>query len=156
MKTPLPEKIDLTHQGNMDTLNAVRRVNQIIDYLAELTEVVEGKQEDEKTEPYLPAMCMCGEVDTLNGAEVEVGGVCHSLRHPCYHDVEYVSLDRMSQQSRDNYFYNLGLDSKTTSLKETLLENIDKAMEGKAAPEFWREFDEGLEVAKAIINRLMP
>jgi len=44
----------------------------------------------------------------------------------------------------------------TPSLKETLFENIDKAMEGKAASEFERGFDEGLEVAKLIINRLMP
>jgi len=40
-KTPLPEKIDLTYQGNMDTLNAVQRINQIIDYLKDLEKLIE-------------------------------------------------------------------------------------------------------------------
>lgn len=39
-------------------------------------------------------------------------------------------------------------------LKETLLGEIDKAQEGKSWSEFERGFDEGLETAKAIINRV--
>jgi len=40
-----------------------------------------------------------------------------------FRDVEYTSLDRMSQESRDNYFYNLSLnqvkDNLLSSLKDT-------------------------------------
>ena len=28
--------------------------------------------------------CVCGEQDILDGAEVEIGGVCHRPKNPCY------------------------------------------------------------------------
>lgn len=46
IKTPLPEKIDLNNIADQDvlTLAMFGKLNQIIDRVAELTEVVEGKQ----------------------------------------------------------------------------------------------------------------
>ena len=139
MKTPLPGEVPKRYvRANLyqHTVEA-EAINQIIDYLAELTEVVEGKQEDEKTEPYLPAMCMCGEVDTLNGAEVEVGGVCHSLRHPCY-----------------------CLDKQMPSLKQQLLilvRDMQKYYE-TATPNVDRDdgYNQALIDVEGVINRLMP
>jgi len=28
--------------------------------------------------------CVCGEQDIIGGAEVEIGGVCHRPKNPCY------------------------------------------------------------------------
>ena len=39
-----------------------------------------------------------------------------------FRDVEYTSLDRMSQASRDNYFYNLSLNQ----VKDDLISSLDK------------------------------
>lgn len=42
MQTPLPEEI--TNLDQMSQVNLIQTTNQLITYLAELTEVVEGKQ----------------------------------------------------------------------------------------------------------------
>ena len=37
----------------------------------------------ERTEPYIPQICWCGQVDCM-GAEVEAGGIVHRPDKPCY------------------------------------------------------------------------
>lgn len=46
MKTPLPSKIEIKNIGNMDVIQLVSTINQYHDYLAELTELAEGKQDN--------------------------------------------------------------------------------------------------------------
>ncbi len=46
MKTPLPEKITVYTSGQRGEATILLKINDIITYLAELTEVVEGKQDN--------------------------------------------------------------------------------------------------------------
>jgi hypothetical protein len=80
MKTPLPDKytkleLQAFHSG--DSVNAMIKINQLITYLAELTEVVEGKQENDyyealpdlsKTTPTLKEQLL-GETSKLKRAQ---------------------------------------------------------------------------------------
>ena len=97
--TQLPEKSRFKREDiHVDMLQLSEKFNQLIDYLAELTEVVEGKQYKERVEPYLPQMCVCGEVDTLGGAEDELREVYREIiSHYDYYGNDSAYIKRFAQ-----------------------------------------------------------
>jgi hypothetical protein len=111
MKTPLPEKLSekypTLHGGTFTPLSEEAQViNQLITYLAELTEVVERKRTSDE------------------------------------------HMEQTCSKTPDS-------EQITPSPKEQLLWEIEEAGRGEPSTKYEEGFDYGLEVAKAIINRVL-
>ena len=154
MKTPLPKRIEYEPNGDHKILYRPT-INQLIDYLAELTEEAEGKELNRYVSDSIAYQAKqtpsLKETDTAElVAFCEIDGVAVSLW-------KIDKLFKLSVSGSREYTQMITIkDNQTPSLKEPLLEELKFAREGEPDGEYEKGFDHGLYHAEIIVKRLMP
>jgi hypothetical protein len=133
MQTPLPQKLTFgnPYSSGSGTLDIKEAVNQLIDVVAELREVVEGKSD--YRQGYEQGR-FDAEMDRANLEFKEVSGKMDKV-------LDDDLLERMKP---------------TPSLKEQLLGEIKKLEKGTWSDVDEVDYNRALEDVEAIINRLIP